>query len=68
MEADKQTREDDVMTHHEGEAAAIERVFEVMSEQGLEGMAETMQTLLNEAMKLEQSERVRGLSGAFVRE
>ena len=27
-----------------------------------------MQTLLNEAMKLEQSERVRGLSGAFVRE
>lgn len=30
------------MTHHEGEAPAIERVFEVMSEQKLEGMAEAM--------------------------
>lgn len=43
------------MTHHEGEATAIERVFEVMSEQGLEGMAEAMQTLPNEVMKLERS-------------
>jgi len=43
------------MAHHEGEATAIERVLEVLSEQGFEGMAEAMQTLLNEAMKLERA-------------
>ena len=42
------------MAHHEGEATAIERVMEVLSDQGFEGMAEAMQTLLNEAMKLER--------------
>ena len=43
------------MAHHEGEATAIERVLEVLSEQGFEGMAEAVQTLLNEAMKLERA-------------
>jgi len=43
------------MAHHEGEATAIERVLGVLSAQGFEGMAEAMQTLLNEAMKLERS-------------
>ena len=43
------------MAHHEEKATAIERVLEVLSEHGLEGMAETMQTLLNEAMKLERN-------------
>lgn len=43
------------MAHHEEKATAIEHVLEVLSEHGLEGMAEAMQTLLNEAMKLERS-------------
>jgi len=30
------------MAHHEGEATAIERVLEVLAEQGFEGMAEAM--------------------------
>jgi hypothetical protein len=56
------------MTHHECEATAIERVSEVMSEQGLEAMAEAMQTLPNEVMKLERSGSIGGLSGVSVRE
>ena len=56
MEAANQSREDDEITNHEGGAAAIERVWKVLSEQGLEGKPETMQTLLNEAMKLARSE------------
>ena len=51
------------MAHHEGEATAIERVLEVLSDQGFEGMAEAMQTLLNEAMKLERSEFLRAAPG-----
>jgi transposase-like protein len=51
------------MAHHEGEATAIERVLEVLSEQGFEGMAEAMQTLLNEAMRLERSEFLRAAPG-----
>jgi len=43
------------MAHHEDEATAIERAIEVLSEHGLEGMAEAIQTLLNEAMKLERT-------------
>jgi len=43
------------MAHHEGEATAIERVMEVLSECGLEGMAKAMELVLNEAMKLERA-------------
>ena len=42
------------MAHHEEQPTAIESVLEVLSEHGLGGMAEAMQTLLNEAMKLER--------------
>jgi putative transposase len=63
LEAAKHTKEVDEMAHHEGEATAIERVMEVLSEQGFEGMAEAMQTLLNEAMKLERSEFLRASPG-----
>ena len=44
------------MAHHEEQATAIESVLELRSEHGLGAMAEAMQTLLNEAMKLERSE------------
>src|SRR5512145_471225 len=43
------------MAHHEDEASPIERVLEVLSAHGLEAMAEAMQTLMNEAMRLERS-------------
>jgi hypothetical protein len=44
------------MAHHEEQPTAIESVLEVLSEPGLGAMSEAMQTLLNEAMKLERSE------------
>ncbi len=43
------------MAHHEGEATAIERAMEVLSEHGLEGMAKAVELLMNEAMKLERA-------------
>jgi hypothetical protein len=43
------------MAHHEGEATAIERVMEVLSGHGLEGMAKAVELLMNEAMKLERA-------------
>jgi hypothetical protein len=49
------------MTHHEEQPTAIESVLELLSEHGLGAMAKAkaMQTLLNEAMKLERSEFLR---------
>jgi len=45
------------MAHHEDQSSsAIDRVLELLSEHGLEAMASAMQTLMNEAMKLERSE------------
>ena len=44
------------MADHEEQPTAIESVLELLSEHGLGAMAEAMQTLLNEAMKLERSE------------
>jgi hypothetical protein len=44
------------MAHHEEQPTAIESVLELLSEHGLGAMAEAMQTLLNEAMKLERSD------------
>ena len=43
------------MAHHEEQPTAIESVLELLSEHGLGAMAQAMQTLLNEAMKLERS-------------
>lgn len=51
------------MAHHEEQTTAIESVLEVLSEHGLGAMAEAMQTLLNEAMKLERSEFLRAAPG-----
>jgi putative transposase len=52
------------MAHHgEETTSAIERVFELLTEHGLEAMAGAMQTLLNEAMKLERSEFLRASPG-----
>jgi hypothetical protein len=43
------------MAHHEGKATAVELALEVLSEHGLEGMAEAIQTLVNEAMRIERT-------------
>lgn len=51
------------MAHHEEQRTAIESVLELLSEHGLGAMAEAMQTLLNEAMKLERSEFLRAAPG-----
>ncbi len=51
------------MAHHEDQTTAIESVLEVLCEHGLGAMAEAMQTLLNEAMKLERSEFLRAAPG-----
>ncbi len=51
------------MAHHEDEATAIERVLAVLSEHGLDAMAAAMQTLMNEAMKLERTEFLRAAPG-----
>ena len=44
------------MPHHESNPTALNEVLELLSEQGFEGMANAMQILLNEAMKLERAE------------
>jgi len=54
FEVARPTEKDDEMAHYEVEATAIERVWEVLTEQGLEGMAGAMQTLMNEAIRLER--------------
>lgn len=51
------------MAHHEGQRTAIESVLELLSEHGLGAMAGAMQTLLNEAMKIERSEFLRAAPG-----
>jgi len=51
------------MAHHEEQPTAIESVLELLSEHGLGAMAEAMQTLLNEAMKLERSDFLRASPG-----
>ena len=51
------------MAHHEEHPTAIESVLELLSEHGLGRMVEAMQTLLNEAMKLERSAFLRAGPG-----
>lgn len=47
------------MAHHEEQSSsAIEQVVEILCEHGLGVMAQAMQTLMNEAMKLAPSSRV----------
>jgi hypothetical protein len=55
-----------VTTHHEEQPPAIESVLELLSEHGLGAVAEAMQTLPNEAMKLERSEFMRAARPARV--
>ncbi|MEQ8788823.1 MAG: IS256 family transposase [Pirellulaceae bacterium] len=43
------------MTHHE-QSNAIDGVVQLLAEQGFDGMAKAIETLLNEAMKLERAE------------
>jgi transposase-like protein len=52
------------MAHHgENSNSAIEQVLEILTEHGLEAMATAMQTLMNEAMKIERSEFLRASPG-----
>lgn len=51
------------MARHEEQPTAIESVLELLSENGLGAMAKAMETLLNEAMKLERSEFLRAAPG-----
>lgn len=44
------------MPHHESNPTAFTEVLELLSEQGFAGMANAMQILLNEAMKLERAD------------
>ena len=43
------------MPHHESNLTALNEVLEVLTEQGFEGMANAIQILLNEVMKLERA-------------
>lgn len=46
---------------HEDQSTALEQLFQLLSEQGFDGMAEAMTILLNEAMKLERAEALGAL-------
>ena len=48
------------MTHEE-QSTALEQLFQLLCEQGFDGMAEAMTILLNEAMKLERAEALGAL-------
>ena len=43
------------MAHHEDERTTMHGVLDLLVEQGLEGMADAMATMLNEAMKIERT-------------
>ena len=43
------------MAHHEDERTPMHGVLDMLIEKGLEGMADAMATMLNEAMKIERS-------------
>ena len=47
------------MAHHELDAVTITDILEHLNENGLDGMANAVEILLNEAMKLERSEFLR---------
>jgi len=41
---------------HEDQSTHFEEIFQLLSEHGFEGMAEAIEVLMNEAMKLERAE------------
>ena len=43
------------MAHHEAERTAMHGVLDLLVDNGLEGMADAMATMLNEATKIERS-------------
>ena len=43
------------MAHHEDERTTMHGVLDMLVENGLEGMADAMATMLNEAMKIDRS-------------
>jgi len=51
------------VAHHEDERTTMHEVLDMLTEQGLDGMAEAMATLLNEAMKVERSTALRAKPG-----
>ena len=51
------------MAHHEDERTTMHGVLDMLVEQGIEGMAEAMATMLNEAMKIERSTALRAKPG-----
>lgn len=51
------------MAHHEDERTTMNGVLDMLVEHGLEGMAEAMATMLNEAMKIERSTALRAEPG-----
>jgi putative transposase len=51
------------VAHHEDERTTMHEVLDMLVEHGLEGMAEAMATMLNEAMKIERSTALRAEPG-----
>jgi transposase-like protein len=51
------------VAHHEDERTTLDGVLEMLVENGLEGMADAMATMLNEAMKIERSAALRAEPG-----
>ena len=51
------------MAHHEDERTTLDGVLNMLVENGLDGMAEAMATMLNEAMKIERSTALRAEPG-----
>jgi len=51
------------VAHHEDERTTMHGVLDMLVEQGLEGMAEAMATMLNEAMRIERSTALRAEPG-----
>lgn len=51
------------MAHHDSERNTLDGVLDILIENGLEGMAEAMATMLNEAMKIERSSALRAEPG-----
>ena len=51
------------MAHHEDERTTMHGVLDMLIENGLEGMAEAMATMLNEAMRIERSSALRAEPG-----
>src|SRR5262245_12583671 len=42
------------MTHHKGDSNPLQQAVEVLSESGFEGLAQAIELLMNEAMKIER--------------